>query len=111
IAACDLERAAIGDAETADLRTDQREVLRLQTPQAMATRHRIRLLIAERTVDLGQDLVVDGEKVGRRLHGTAARAAALLRAPALAGRTVAAGRRAEESTVSMHSPLSSRQAG
>ena len=44
------------------------KVLRFDPPQAMPPRQRVGLLIAERAVDLGDDVVGDGEQIERSLR-------------------------------------------
>src|SRR6185437_7498112 len=84
-----LKGTAVGNAEQADGRPDQRKILRFDAPQAMAPRQRIGLLVGQRAVDLGDDLVGNGRPEKPRLNGIAARAATLGLGLAPAGPAIA----------------------
>ena len=84
IAAGRIRRAAVGDAETPDGRTDQREILRTEPYQTMPPRQGVGLLVGQRAVDFGDEFVGDS-LVGVRRRGIVARTAG----PASAGGSVA----------------------
>src|SRR6266481_6802289 len=85
-----LDRSAIGDAEQADGRAYKREILRLQTRQAVTPRQFVSLGDGQRAVDLGDDFACDRTQVEGCLRNNAPRTAVFVLVLVLARRPAAA---------------------
>ena len=91
LAAHGFQRAAVGDAEQADGRADQRKILGTDARQPVTSRQFVGLRVGQRAVDLGDDFARDRARIERCLHGVGARGAVVAPARRTAATTSAAG--------------------